>query len=78
MGEVKERKDDLKGISHIHVVWFIQHTFWPSCGLKETGVTWLGDIKQVTWTFIDECSRNIERWCDGRVQRKGDWSEIKS
>lgn len=62
------RKENRKGINHIHLVSVhsIQHTFWPSCGVKRNGLRWRGQdvTSRQIWTFVvdegEQCERR--RW----------------
>lgn len=65
--EGKKRKNQ-KGINHIHLVSVhsIQHTFWPSCGVKRYSLRWRGwDVtsRQIRTFVVNEggpCERR--RW----------------
>lgn len=62
------RKENRKGINHIYLVSVhsIQHTFWPSCGVKRNGLRWRGQdvTSRQIWTFVvdegEQCERR--RW----------------
>lgn len=69
-----ERKRKKKWIKKASVTYIWSGSFsihsGPLVDLKETGMMWLGDIKQVTWTFIDECSRIMQETVRRRRAKK--------
>lgn len=76
-GPVKNQK----GISHIRLVSVhsIQHTFWPSCGLKKKrkeSLRWHGSdrtSRQIMRTFAHECWRRRWRWRAKKRRLVWDW-----